>query len=59
MQTAAKEIGRLRRLNGAGLVWVAQYEKQKESELPSSWKEVVQIQSLFLQGGSKFILSWM
>ena len=38
MQTAAKEIGRLRRLNGAGLVWVAQYEKQKESELPSSWK---------------------
>ena len=38
MQTAAKEIGRLRRLNGAGLVWVAQYEKQKESKLPTSWK---------------------
>ena len=37
MQSPEK-IGRLRRLNGAGLVWVAQYEKQKESELPASWK---------------------
>ncbi len=33
-----EKIGRLRRLNGAGLVWVAQYEKQNESELPKSWK---------------------
>ena len=37
MQSPEK-IGRLRRLNGAGLVWVAQYEKQNESELPKSWK---------------------
>ena len=37
MQSPEK-IGRLRRLNGAGLVWVAQYEKQKETELPASWK---------------------
>ena len=37
MQSPEK-IGRLRRLNGAGLVWVAQYEKQKESEVPASWK---------------------
>jgi hypothetical protein len=37
MQSPEK-IGRLRRLNGAGLVWLSQYEKQKESELPSSWK---------------------
>ena len=38
MQTAPQKIGRLRRLNGAGLVWVSQYQKQKESELPTSWK---------------------
>ncbi len=38
IQTAPQKIGRLRRLNGAGLVWLSQYEKQIESELPTSWK---------------------
>tara|TARA_B100001175_G_C19514298_1_gene646161 strand:- start:1863 stop:3830 length:1968 start_codon:yes stop_codon:yes gene_type:complete len=38
IQTAPQKIGRLRRLNGAGLVWLSQYQKQKESELPTSWK---------------------
>ena len=32
------KIGKLRRLNGAGLVWLAQYEKTMESELPKAWK---------------------
>jgi hypothetical protein len=32
------EIGRLRRLDGAGLVWLAQYEKRLYSDLPSAWK---------------------
>lgn len=32
------EIGKLRRLDGAGLVWLAQYEKKLYSDLPSAWK---------------------
>jgi hypothetical protein len=32
------KIGKLRRLDGAGLVWLAQYEKIKESNLPIAWK---------------------
>ena len=32
------KIGKLRRLDGAGLVWLAQYEKKMESNLPFSWK---------------------
>ena len=32
------EIGKLRRLDGAGLVWLAQYEKNLYSDLPSAWK---------------------
>jgi hypothetical protein len=32
------KIGKLRRLDGAGLVWLAQYEKIKQSELPKAWK---------------------
>lgn len=32
------EIGKLRRLDGAGLVWLAQYEKKLYSDLPSTWK---------------------
>jgi hypothetical protein len=33
-----QEIGTLRRLDGAGLVWLSQYEKQKQSPLPPAWK---------------------
>ena len=32
------KIGKLRRLNGAGLVWLAQYEKTITSDLPNAWK---------------------
>ena len=32
------KIGRLRRLDGAGLVWLAQYEKTMESSLPTFWQ---------------------
>ncbi|CAI8238698.1 MAG: Uncharacterised protein [Flavobacteriaceae bacterium] len=32
------KIGKLRRLDGAGLVWLAQYEKKMDSNLPFSWK---------------------
>lgn len=32
------EIGKLRRLDGAGLVWLAQYEKKQHSDLPLAWK---------------------
>lgn len=32
------EIGKLRRLDGAGLVWLAQYEKKLYTDLPSVWK---------------------
>ena len=42
------KIGKLRRLNGAGLVWLAQYEKTMESELPSM-ERGAQTQLLFLQ----------
>ena len=33
-----EDIGKLRRLDGAGLVWLAQYKKKTEEALPTSWK---------------------
>jgi hypothetical protein len=38
LMRSPSKIGELRRLDGAGLVWLAQYEKRMESELPTSWK---------------------
>lgn len=32
------KIGKLRRLDGAGLVWLSQYEKTIESDLPKAWR---------------------
>ena len=32
------EIGKLRRLDGAGLVWLAQYKETAEVKVPTAWK---------------------
>ncbi len=34
----ADEMGELRRLDGAGLVWLAQYEPKETIEVPTAWK---------------------
>lgn len=34
----AEEMGRLSRLAGAGLVWLAQYEEKGEVKVPTEWK---------------------
>ncbi|MCF7567723.1 heparinase II/III-family protein [Sabulilitoribacter arenilitoris] len=34
----AKDMGKLSRLSGAGLVWLAQYEKKSEQKIPTVWK---------------------
>ena len=34
----AEEMGKLRRLDGAGLVWLAQYEEKGEVKVPTVWK---------------------
>ncbi len=33
-----QEMGKLRRLNGAGLVWLAQFEEKGDVNLPTAWK---------------------
>ena len=35
---APEEMGKLRRLGGAGLVWLAQYKEKQSLEVPSVWK---------------------
>ncbi len=34
----AKDMGKLSRLDGAGLVWLAQYEEKGEIKVPTAWK---------------------
>lgn len=34
----ADQMGKLRRIAGAGLVWLAQYEEKSEQKLPTAWK---------------------
>lgn len=34
----AEEIGELRRLDGAGLVWISQFKNGEEAALPTAWK---------------------
>ncbi|MCD6597617.1 MAG: heparinase II/III family protein [Bacteroidales bacterium] len=34
----AEEMGKLSRLDGASLVWLAQYEEKGEEKLPAAWK---------------------
>ncbi|MEQ9290133.1 MAG: heparinase II/III family protein [Cyclobacteriaceae bacterium] len=34
----AEEIGELRRLDGAGLVWISQFKSGEAAELPKAWK---------------------
>ncbi len=38
LMRSPRQMGTLRRLDGAGLVWLAQYENTKKSELPQAWK---------------------
>ena len=34
----AEDIGKLRRLDGAGLVWLSQFKKQSQESMPTAWK---------------------
>ncbi len=34
----AEEMGKLSRLDGAALVWIAQYEEKEEKKVPTAWK---------------------
>jgi len=34
----AEDIGKLRRLDGAGLVWLSQFKKQSQENMPTAWK---------------------
>ncbi|MCY1719032.1 heparinase II/III family protein [Prolixibacteraceae bacterium Z1-6] len=34
----AEEMGKLSRLSGAGLVWLAQYEEKADQKMPTAWK---------------------
>jgi hypothetical protein len=47
----AEEMGELRRLDGAGLVWLAQYEPKETIEVPTAWKGEGANPVVFFTGG--------
>lgn len=47
----ASEMGKLRRLDGAGLVWLAQYEEKGEVKVPTEWKGEGANPIVFFTGG--------
>lgn len=48
----AKEMGNLSRLAGAGLVWLSQFEKKNETQLPLAWKGDGENPVVIFRGGS-------
>ena len=48
----AEEMGKLSRLAGAGLVWLSQFEKKNETQLPLAWKGDGENPVVFFRGGS-------
>lgn len=46
-----EEIGKITRLGGAGLVWLAQYEEKNRGELPLAWKGDGPNPVVFFRGG--------
>lgn len=48
----AEEMGKLRRLDAAGLVWLAQYEEKSEETLPTAWKGEGANPVVFFTGGA-------
>ena len=47
----AADMGKLRRLDGAGLVWLAQYEETGEVKVPAEWKGEGANPVVFFTGG--------
>ncbi|MCG8306476.1 MAG: heparinase II/III-family protein [Cytophagales bacterium] len=47
----ADQMGKLRRLDGAGLVWLAQYEETGEVKVPTEWKGEGANPVVFFTGG--------
>ena len=47
----AADIGKLRRLDAAGLVWLAQYEEKGEIKVPTEWKGEGANPIVFFTGG--------
>lgn len=45
------EMGRLSRLDGAGLVWLAQFEEKAEGNIPTAWKGDGSNPVVFFTGG--------
>ena len=48
----AEEMGKLSRLAGAGLVWLSQFEKKKETQLPLAWKGDGENPVVIFRGGA-------
>lgn len=48
----AEKMGKLSRLAGAGLVWLSQFEKKNETQLPLAWKGEGENPIVFFRGGS-------
>jgi len=48
---SAEDMGKLRRLDGAGLVWLAQYEEREAIEVPTAWKGEGANPVVFFTGG--------
>lgn len=46
-----EDMGKLSRLAGAGLVWLAQFEKKTETKLPLAWKGEGENPVVFFRGG--------
>jgi len=46
------EMGRLSRLDGAGLVWLAQFEQKTEGSIPTAWKGDGANPLVFFTGGA-------
>lgn len=49
----AENMGKLSRLAGAGLVWLSQFEKKNETELPLAWKGEGENPVVVFRGGDK------
>ena len=48
----AEDMGKLSRLAGAGLVWLSQFEKRNETQLPLAWKGEGENPVVIFRGGA-------